>query len=69
VLAYEFATMGLLNEILPCKKGVKGAQPGPILTWMQTVRIIIGAAKGLEYFHEKAQLPIILAKSYFSTTV
>jgi len=41
------------------KKGVKGAQPGPVLTWMQRVKIAIGAAKGLEYLHEKAQPPII----------
>jgi len=59
VLAYEFAPMGSLHDILHGKKGVKGAQPGPVLTWMQRVKIAIGAAKGLEYLHEKAQPPII----------
>jgi len=59
VLAYEFAPMGSLHDILHGKKGVKGALPGPVLTWMQRVKIAIGAAKGLEYLHEKAQPPII----------
>uniref|UniRef100_A0A0C9S0S2 non-specific protein-tyrosine kinase n=1 Tax=Wollemia nobilis TaxID=56998 RepID=A0A0C9S0S2_9CONI len=59
VLAYEFATMGSLHDILHGKKGVKGAEPGPVLTWMQRVKIAVGAAKGLEYLHEKAQPPII----------
>ncbi|GLJ37720.1 hypothetical protein SUGI_0766350 [Cryptomeria japonica] len=58
-LAYEFATMGSLHDILHGRKGVKGAQPGPVLTWMQRVKIAIEAAKGLEYLHEKAQPPII----------
>eukprot|EP01018_Ginkgo_biloba_P000968 Gb_11894 [translate_table: standard] len=49
----------LLNHQFPCRKGVKGAQPGPVLTWMQRVKISVGAAKGLEYLHEKAQPPII----------
>lgn len=41
------------------RKGVKGAQPGPVLSWTQRVKIAIGAAKGLEYLHEKAQPHII----------
>ncbi len=41
------------------RKGVKGAQPGPVLNWMQRVKIAVGAARGLEYLHEKAQPPII----------
>ncbi len=41
------------------RKGVKGAQPGPVLDWMQRVKIAVGAARGLEYLHEKAQPPII----------
>ena len=41
------------------RKGVRGAQPGPVLTWMQRVKIAVEAAKGLEYLHEKAQTPII----------
>ncbi|KAJ6790909.1 pto-interacting protein 1-like isoform X2 [Iris pallida] len=59
VLAYEFATMGSLHDILHGRKGVKGAQPGPVLTWAQRVKIAVGAAKGLEYLHEKAQPHII----------
>jgi pto-interacting protein 1 len=90
VLAYEFATMGSLHDMLHgivfCnsfffnlmveskiflvksifntfrfigRKGVKGAQPGPVLSWAQRVKIAVGAAKGLEYLHEKAQPHII----------
>ncbi|KAD7478132.1 hypothetical protein R6Q59_007579 [Mikania micrantha] len=59
VLAYEFATMGSLHDILHGRKGVQGAQPGPVLDWMQRVRIAVDAAKGLEYLHEKVQPSII----------
>ncbi|XP_051152197.1 pto-interacting protein 1-like [Andrographis paniculata] len=59
VLAYEFASNGSLHDILHGRKGVKGAQPGPVLTWHQRVKIAVGAAKGLEYLHEKAEPHII----------
>ncbi|KAK9086211.1 hypothetical protein Syun_028605 [Stephania yunnanensis] len=59
ILAFEFATMGSLHDILHGRKGVKGAQPGPVLSWAQRVKIAVGSAKGLEYLHEKAQPPII----------
>ncbi|XP_076885515.1 PTI1-like tyrosine-protein kinase 1 isoform X2 [Bidens hawaiensis] len=59
VLAYEFATMGSLHDVLHGRKGVQGAQPGPVLDWAQRSRIACDAAKGLEYLHEKAQPPII----------
>ncbi|XP_042966612.1 PTI1-like tyrosine-protein kinase 1 isoform X1 [Carya illinoinensis] len=59
VLAYEFATMGSLHDILHGRKGVQGAQPGPTLDWMQRVRIAVDAARGLEYLHEKLQPSII----------
>ncbi|XP_066390551.1 PTI1-like tyrosine-protein kinase 3 [Miscanthus floridulus] len=59
LLAYEFATMGSLHDILHGRKGVPGAQPGPALDWMQRVRIAIDAAKGLEYLHEKVQPSIV----------
>lgn len=59
VLAYEFASNGSLHDILHGRKGVKGAQPGPVLSWIQRVKIAVGAAKGLEYLHERTQLPII----------
>ncbi|KAF1880882.1 hypothetical protein Lal_00011942, partial [Lupinus albus] len=59
VLAYEFATMGSLHDILHGRKGVQGAQPGPTLDWIQRVRIAVDAARGLEYLHEKVQPPVI----------
>ncbi|KAM1012140.1 hypothetical protein ACFX13_048200 [Malus domestica] len=59
VLAYEFASNGSLHDILHGRKGVKGAQPGPVLSWAQRVKIAVGAAKGLEYLHEKADPHII----------
>ncbi|OVA11714.1 Protein kinase domain [Macleaya cordata] len=59
VLAYEFATMGSLHDILHGRKGVQGAQPGPVLDWMQRVRIAVDAARGLEFLHEKVQPSII----------
>lgn len=59
VLAYEFATMGSLHDILHGRKGVQGAQPGPVLDWMTRVRIAVDAARGLEYLHEKVQPSII----------
>ncbi|GKV27284.1 hypothetical protein SLEP1_g36470 [Rubroshorea leprosula] len=59
VLAYEFATMGSLHDILHGRKGVQGAQPGPVLDWMQRVRIAVNAARGLEYLHEKVQPSVI----------
>ncbi|CAH9114907.1 unnamed protein product [Cuscuta epithymum] len=55
ILAYEFAPNGSLHDILHGRKGVKDAQPGPVLTWAQRVKIAVGAARGLEYLHEKAQ--------------
>lgn len=59
VLAYEYAPNGSLHDILHGRKGVKGAQPGPVLSWSQRVKIAVGAARGLEYLHEKAQPHII----------
>ncbi|XP_008802372.2 PTI1-like tyrosine-protein kinase 1 [Phoenix dactylifera] len=59
LLAYEYATMGSLHDVLHGRKGVQGAQPGPVLDWMQRVRIAIDAAKGLDYLHEKVQPSII----------
>jgi serine/threonine protein kinase len=41
------------------KKGVKGAAPGPVLTWIQRARIAYGAARGLEHLHEKARPSIV----------
>lgn len=41
------------------KKGVRDAAPGPALNWSQRVKVAYGAARGLEYLHEKAQPPIV----------
>ncbi|KAJ4893844.1 Protein kinase superfamily protein [Raphanus sativus] len=59
VLAYEFAPNGSLHDILHGRKGVKGAQPGPVLSWNQRVKIAVGAARGLEYLHEKANPHVV----------
>ncbi|GMH08710.1 hypothetical protein Nepgr_010550 [Nepenthes gracilis] len=59
VLAYEFATMGSLHDLLHGRKGVQGAQPGPALDWLQRVRIAVDAARGLEYLHEKVHPPVV----------
>ncbi|KAF7145992.1 hypothetical protein RHSIM_Rhsim04G0094800 [Rhododendron simsii] len=58
ILVYQFATMGSLHDVLHGRKGVQGAEPGPVLTWNQRVKVAYGAAKGLEYLHEKVQPPI-----------
>ncbi|KAF8095466.1 hypothetical protein N665_0332s0047 [Sinapis alba] len=59
VLAYEYASNGSLHDILHGRKGVKGAQPGPVLLWNQRVKIAVGAARGLEYLHEKTNPHVI----------
>lgn len=41
------------------RKGVQGAEPGPALSWNQRVKIAYGAARGLEFLHEKVQPPIV----------
>ncbi|KAM0043933.1 putative non-specific protein-tyrosine kinase RLK-Pelle-RLCK-VIII family [Helianthus debilis subsp. tardiflorus] len=68
VLAYEFATMGSLHDILHGRKGVQGTQPGPVLDWMQRPKIVVHAAKGLNYLHEKVQ-PSIIHRDVRSTNV
>ncbi|MFS7943129.1 putative protein kinase RLK-Pelle-RLCK-VIII family [Helianthus anomalus] len=53
ILVFQYATMGCLHEILHGRKG------GVVLNWVQRVKIAYGAARGLEYLHEKAQPPIV----------
>lgn len=64
-VALVFAHPGYL---LAGRKGVKGAQPGPVLDWMQRVKIAVGSARGLEYLHEKAQ-PAIIHRDIKSSNV
>ncbi|XP_077234619.1 putative protein kinase At2g41970 [Tasmannia lanceolata] len=59
ILVYQFATKGSLHDILHGRKGVQGAEPGPVLSWNQRVKIAYGAARGLECLHEKVQPPIV----------
>ncbi|KAK4481740.1 hypothetical protein RD792_012650 [Penstemon davidsonii] len=59
ILAYEYAAMGSLHDVLHGRKGVQGAEPGPVLTWNQRVKIAHGVAKGLEFLHEKCQPSIV----------
>ncbi|KAI4310647.1 hypothetical protein MLD38_035610 [Melastoma candidum] len=59
ILAYQFATKGSLHDILHGKKGVEGAEPGQVLSWNQRAKIAYGAARGLEYLHEKVQPSIV----------
>ncbi|KEH33059.1 PTI1-like tyrosine-kinase [Medicago truncatula] len=68
VLAYEYAIMGSLHDILHGKNGVQGAQPWPTLNWMQRARIAVDTARGLEYLHEKVQ-PSIIHKDIRSSNV
>ncbi|MQM04697.1 hypothetical protein Taro_037511, partial [Colocasia esculenta] len=59
ILVYQFATKGSLHDVLHGRKGVQGAEPGPVLTWSQRVKIAYGAARGLEFLHEKVQPSIV----------
>ncbi|OIW17397.1 hypothetical protein TanjilG_22509 [Lupinus angustifolius] len=59
ILVYRYASMGSLHDVLHGRKGVQGAEPGPVLSWNQRAKIAFGAAKGLEFLHEKAQPSIV----------
>ncbi|KAL0725287.1 hypothetical protein Bca4012_039886 [Brassica carinata] len=59
ILVFEFSQNGSLHDILHGRKGVKGAKPGPLLSWHQRVSIAVGVARGLEYLHENANPPIV----------
>lgn len=67
VLAYEYAPGGTglmsLNFSKKLKttgnKGVRGAQPGPVLSWGQRVKIALSAANWLEFLHQKARPCVI----------
>ncbi|CAI8614121.1 unnamed protein product [Vicia faba] len=59
ILVYQFASLGSLHDVLHGRKGVQGAEPGPVLSWNQRAKIAFGAAKGLEFLHEKVQPSIV----------
>ncbi|KAI3690459.1 hypothetical protein L2E82_48485 [Cichorium intybus] len=60
ILAYEFASLGSLHDVLHGRRiSVRGAEPRPVLSWFQRVKIAVGAAKGLEYLHENSHARII----------
>ncbi|KAL0317141.1 UNVERIFIED_CONTAM: putative receptor-like protein kinase [Sesamum angustifolium] len=63
VLAYEYAPDSSLHNILHGMKGVRGAMPGAVLSWEQRVKIAVGAARGLEYIHEKGQIHCNISSS------
>ncbi|XP_018480033.2 probable serine/threonine-protein kinase PBL24 [Raphanus sativus] len=54
LLVYEFMPLGSLEDHL--LDITTGQQP---LDWNTRIRIVLGAAKGLEYLHEKANPPVI----------
>ncbi|KEH41735.1 putative protein kinase RLK-Pelle-RLCK-VIII family [Medicago truncatula] len=68
ILVYQYASLGSLHDTLHGRKGVQGAEPGIILSWNQRVKVAFGAAKGLEFLHEKVQ-PSIVHRDVRSTNV
>ncbi|KAJ0244719.1 serine/threonine-protein kinase PBL24 [Hirschfeldia incana] len=54
LLVYEFMPLGSLEDHL-----LDVARVQPPLDWNTRLRIVLGAAKGLEYLHEKANPPVI----------
>ncbi|GJX79853.1 probable protein kinase [Tanacetum coccineum] len=57
ILVYQYATMGCLHQILHGKKD--NGERRVVLNWSERVKIAYGAARGLEYLHEKVQTPIV----------
>ncbi|KAG6384726.1 hypothetical protein SASPL_153543 [Salvia splendens] len=49
-LAYEFSHQSSLYDILHCSTSGQG------LSWARRVKIAVGAAKGLEFFHKRGQI-------------
>ncbi|XP_071726031.1 leucine-rich repeat receptor protein kinase HPCA1-like [Rutidosis leptorrhynchoides] len=52
MLVYEYIVNGTLKDSLSGRSGIK-------LDWMRRLKIILGAAKGLQYLHDLADPPII----------
>ncbi|XP_039125680.1 LOW QUALITY PROTEIN: probable protein kinase At2g41970 [Dioscorea cayenensis subsp. rotundata] len=59
ILIHEYASNGSLHDILHGRKGVQNAEPRVVLSWNQRVKIAYGAARGLEYLHEKVEPSIV----------
>ncbi|KAI3801411.1 hypothetical protein L1987_29516 [Smallanthus sonchifolius] len=57
ILLYQYAPMGCLYDILHGSED--GGARGLVLNWGQRVKIAYGAARGLEYLHEKVQTPVV----------
>lgn len=58
-LSFDFVSILSTFRDTAGRKGVQGAEPGPVLSWHQRVKLAFGAAKGLEYLHEKVQPSIV----------
>ncbi|KAJ1283238.1 hypothetical protein BS78_03G113200 [Paspalum vaginatum] len=58
-LIYEYSPIGSLQNILHGKKGVMGTRPGPVLSWVQRVKIALSAALGIEFLHQETETCII----------
>ncbi|XP_071696724.1 leucine-rich repeat receptor protein kinase HPCA1-like isoform X2 [Rutidosis leptorrhynchoides] len=52
MLVYEYIVNGTLKDSLSGRSGIR-------LDWMRRLKIILGAAKGLQYLHDLADPPII----------
>ncbi|XP_052623205.1 leucine-rich repeat receptor protein kinase HPCA1 isoform X2 [Lactuca sativa] len=52
MLVYEFIVNGTLKDSLSGRSGIR-------LDWMRRLKIILGAARGLQYLHDLADPPII----------
>ncbi|XP_024966866.1 probable leucine-rich repeat receptor-like protein kinase At5g49770 [Cynara cardunculus var. scolymus] len=52
MLVYEYIVNGTLKDSLSGKSGIR-------LDWMRRLKIIVGAARGLQYLHDLADPPII----------
>ncbi|KAK9055436.1 hypothetical protein SSX86_026519 [Deinandra increscens subsp. villosa] len=57
ILLYQYATKGCLYDIIHGRKN--GGAPSLVLNWAQRVKIAYGAARGLEYLHEKVKTPVV----------
>ncbi|KAL9669925.1 hypothetical protein QQ045_007475 [Rhodiola kirilowii] len=60
-VTYELAPHGSLHDILHGRRNARGALSDPlqVLSWNARIKIAVGAAKGLQYLHEKCDPPII----------